>query len=235
VQFPRETTSVRGKEPAVRGEWHDSLSGGADAPCSVEAGQRGRGDGESKEGAATGIASAGVEEAIERRIQIIRGERVMLDADLAALYGVETGRLNEAVRRNLARFPRDFMFQLTDDEARHLRSQNAISSSDGYGGRRYRPYAFTEQGVAMLSSVLNSRRAIAVNILIMRTFVQLRRAEGKYAELRQHVSELARRVQGHDELLGEILSALEALAQPALASSRPIGFRPLDAPPEDRR
>lgn len=159
----------------------------------------------------------------------------MLDADLAALYGVETGRLNEAVRRNFARFPRDFMFQLTDDEARYLRSQNAISSSDGYGGRRYLPYAFTEQGVAMLSSILNSRRAIAVNILIMRTFVQLRRAEGKYAELRQHVSELTRRVQGHDELLGEILSALEALAQPAPASSRPIGFRPLDAPPENRR
>jgi hypothetical protein len=167
-----------------------------------------------------------VEEAIERRIHIIRGERVMLDADLAALYGVETGRLNEARRRNLARFPADFMFQLTADEARNLRSQNAISSSDGYGGRRYLPYAFTEQGVAMLSSVLNSRRGVAVNILIMRTFVQLRRAQGQYAELRQHVGELARRVQGHDELLSEILSALEALAQPAPTSSRPIGFRP---------
>ena len=118
------------------------------------------------------------------------------------------------------------MFQLTADETRNLRSQNAISSSGGYGGRRYLPYAFTEQGVAMLSSVLNSRRAIAVNILIVRTFVQLRRAEGQYAELRQHIGELAHRVHGHDELLAEILTALEALAQPAATSSRPIGFRP---------
>src|SRR5438093_13429863 len=137
-----------------------------------------------------GSALLRVDEAIERRIYVVRGERVMLDADLAAVYGVETGRLNEAVRRNLARFPQDFMFRLTADEARNLRSQNAISSSDGYGGRRYLPYAFTEQGVAMLSSVLNSRRAIAVNILVVRTFVQLRRAEGQYAELRQRIGEL---------------------------------------------
>jgi len=186
-----------------------------------------------KQGSPREIAAVRVEEAIERRIHVIRGERVMLDADLAELYGVETGRLNEAVRRNPARFPRDFMFQLTADEARNLRSQNAISSSDGYGGRRYLPYAFTEQGVAMLSSVLNSRRAVAVNILIMRTFVQLRRAEGQYAELRQRVGELAQRVQGHDELLGEILSALEALAQPAPTSSRPIGFRPPRGAPRE--
>ena len=175
------------------------------------------------------------DEAIERRIFVVRGERVMLDADLATLYGVETGRLNEAVRRNLSRFPEDFMFQLTADEARNLRSQNAISSSDGYGGRRYLPYAFTEQGVAMLSSVLNSGRAIAVNILIMRTFVELRRAEGQYAELRQIVMDLTRRVQGHDELLSEILSALEALAQPAPASLRPIGFRPPRGTPSNQR
>jgi hypothetical protein len=172
------------------------------------------------------MASVRVEEAIERRIHVIRGERVMLDADLATLYEVETKRLNQAVRRNRARFPADFMFQLIPEEAHNLRSQFATSSSDGYGGRRYLPYAFTEQGVAMLSSVLNSRRAIAVNVLIMRTFVQLRRAEGQYAELRQRVGELARKVQGHDELLSEILSALEALAQPARTSSRQIGFRP---------
>src|SRR5438128_9900684 len=145
-------------------------------------------------------ALAGVEDAIGPRIQILRGERVLLDADLAALSGVETKRLNEAVRRNKARFPSDFMFQLSAEEARNLRSQFATSSASGYGGRRYLPYAFTEQGVAMLSSVLGSPRAIAVNVLIMRTFVQLRRAEGQYVALRQHVGELAQRLQGHDEL-----------------------------------
>src|SRR2546427_2983040 len=176
-------------------------------------------------------ALAGGEDAIGRRIQILRGERVLLDADLAELYGVKTKRLNEAVRRNRARFPSDFMFQLSAEEARHLRSQFATSSLDSYGGRRYLPYAFTEQGVAMLSSVLNSARAVAVNVLIMRTFVQLRRAEGQYAELRERVAELSRTVHGHDELLSEILGALEALAEPASSSSRPIGFRPIPRPP----
>src|SRR5437879_2045041 len=171
-------------------------------------------------------ALAGGEDAIGRRIQILRGERVLLDADLAELYGVKTKRLNEAVRRNRARFPADFMFQLSAEEARYLRSQFATSSSSGYGGRRYRPYAFTEQGVAMLSSVLSSKRAIAVNVLIMRAFVHLRRAEGQYVELHDKIGELARKVQGHDDLLGEILGALEALAAPASTPSRPIGFRP---------
>src|SRR5438094_7125747 len=125
---------------------------------------------------------AGVEATIAQRIQILRGERVLLDADLAELYGVKTKRLNEAVRRNKARFPPDFMFQLSAEEARNLRSQFATSSSADYGGRRYLPYAFTEQGVAMLSSVLTSPRAVAVNVLVMRTLVQLRRPEGHYAE-----------------------------------------------------
>jgi hypothetical protein len=169
-------------------------------------------------------------ETIERRIHVIRGVRVMLDADLAALYGVETGYLNLAVRRNLARFPADFMFRLTTEESRALRSQTAISKTEGRGGRRYLPYAFTEQGVAMLSSVLHSRRAIAANILIMRTFVQLRRAQGQYAELREEISELTRKIHGHDELLDEILSVLEAFAAPPPSPSRPIGFRtPTDA------
>jgi hypothetical protein len=179
----------------------------------------------------TAVAPVKVEDGIEQRIHVLRGERVMLDADLAALYGVTTGRLNEAVRRNRARFPSDFMFRLTSEEAGALRSQFAISNTYGRGGRRYLPYAFTEQGVAMLSSVLNSRRAVAANILIMRTFVHLRRAQGQYAELRQQILEVARTVQGHDELLGEILRALEALAQPAPTSSRRIGFQP---PPSQR-
>src|SRR5438094_9199388 len=176
-------------------------------------------------------ALVGVEEAIGRRIQMLRGERVLLAAGLAELYGVKTKRLNEAVRRNRARFPSDFMFQLNAEEARNLRSQSATSSSGGYGGRRYLPYAFTEQGVAMLSSVLSSPRAIAVNVLIMRTFVQLRRAEGQYAELRQRVEELAEKFRGHDELLSEILSVLDALG-PAPSSSRPIGFRPPSGAPQ---
>lgn len=169
---------------------------------------------------------ARVEDPIGRRIHVLRGERVLLDADLAELYGVKTKRLNEAVRRNRRRFPADFMFQLNAEEARDLRSQFATSSSGSYGGRRYRPYAFTEQGVAMLSSILTSPRAIAVNVLIMRAFVQLRRAEGQFAELRDRIGELAQKIEGHDDLLGEILAALEELAQPAPASARPIGFRP---------
>src|SRR5262245_62469094 len=110
---------------------------------------------------------------IERAIHVIRGQNVMLDADLATLYGVQTRVLLQAVRRHLDRFPDDFMFQLTTDEYQALRSQ--IVTSNGRGGRRYRPYAFTEQGVAMLSSILNSPRAIHVNIEIVRTFVRLRR------------------------------------------------------------
>src|SRR5258706_125101 len=111
---------------------------------------------------------------VERRIYLIRGQKVMIDTDLAELYGVPTYRLNEAVKRNRKRFPVDFMFQLNMTEAESLRSQFAISKK-GRGGRRTLPYAFTEQGVAMLSSVLNSERAIQVNIVIMRAFVKLRK------------------------------------------------------------
>ena len=117
------------------------------------------------------------------------------------------------------------MFRLTPEEFGALRSQTAISKAEGRGGRRYLPYAFTEQGVAMLSSVLHSRRAIAANILIMRTFVQLRRAQGQYAELHEQIAQLAQKVRGHDELLDEILRALEALATPPSPPWRPIGFR----------
>src|SRR5712671_5834711 len=113
-------------------------------------------------------------ERIERAILLIRGEKVMLDSDLAELYGVETGALNRAVKRNVNRFPLDFMFQLTPKEAENLKCQFGISSSSYGGRRRSFPYAFTEQGVAMLSSVLNSERAVAVNIGIMRAFVKLR-------------------------------------------------------------
>src|SRR6266849_10784845 len=113
-------------------------------------------------------------ERIEKAILLIRGQKVMLDSDLAELYGVATKRLNEQVRRNRARFPKDFMFQLTGKEAESLRSQNATLKKGRGRHRKYAPYAFTEQGVAMLSSVLNSERAIEVNIAIMRAFVRLR-------------------------------------------------------------
>jgi hypothetical protein len=129
--------------------------------------------------------------AIERRIFVIRERQVMLDEDLASLYDVETKRLIQQVKRNLKRFPKDFMFQLTKGEAEALRSQIA-TSKDSRGGRRYEPYVFTEQGVAMLSGVLRSDRAIAVNIEIMRAFVELRRAAASHAALEQRLKELER-------------------------------------------
>ncbi len=131
-------------------------------------------------------------ERIERSILLIRGHKVMLDSDLAELYGVATKRLNEQVRRNLSRFPEDFMFQLTEPETQLLRSQIA-TSKEGRGGRRYLPYAFTEQGVAMLSSVLNSERAIKVNIEIMRAFVRLRRMLASHADLARKLDALERK------------------------------------------
>ena len=162
---------------------------------------------------------------IEARIHVIRGERVMLDADLAALYGVETKSLNLAVRRNRGRFPADFMFRLSAAESEILRSRIATSSS-GYGGRRYLPYVFTEQGVAMLSSVLKSDRAVAVNILVMRTFVQLRRTLSETTELGHRVDGLERRIDVHGAVLNDVLRALRALERPTPKKRREIGFRP---------
>jgi hypothetical protein len=130
-------------------------------------------------------------ERIEQQILLIRGDKVMLDEDLAKLYGVPTRQLNEAVHRNLDRFPDDFMFQLSAEEYESLRSQ--IATSKGRGGRRYRPYAFTEQGVAMLSSVLKSRRAVQVNVQIMRTFVRLRQLLSSNAALAKRLNELEKR------------------------------------------
>ena len=125
-----------------------------------------------------------VPDQIARRILLLRGQRVLLDRDLADLYDVPTKALNQAVRRNRSRFPEDFMFQLTPDEAANLKSQS-VTSSQEHGGRRHVPYAFTEQGVAMLSSVLRSPRAIAVNIGIMRAFVRLRQMLATHADLAQ--------------------------------------------------
>jgi hypothetical protein len=166
--------------------------------------------------------------AIEKRILAVRGRQVMLDEDLADLYGVETKRLVQQVKRNLKRFPEDFMFQLTKAESAVLRSQIA-TSNDGRGGRRYCPYVFTEQGVAMLSGVLRSERAIAVNIEIMRAFVELRRVAGSYAELHARLEDLEREMAGrldqHDEQLGQIFKALHQLLSPPPRERRPVGFR----------
>jgi hypothetical protein len=166
--------------------------------------------------------------AIEKRIFVVRERQVMLDEDLADLYGVETRRLVEQVKRNLDRFPEDFMFQLSKEEAAALRSQIAISKS-GSGGRRYAPYVFTEQGVAMLSAVLRSKTAIAVNIEIMRAFVELRRLAGTYAALGNRLEQIERemneRLNDHDEQLSEIFRVLRQLIAPPPQSKRPIGFR----------
>src|SRR6478752_2540232 len=133
---------------------------------------------------------------IEKRILVVRGRQVMLDEDLADLYGVETKRLVEQVKRNLDRFPEDFMCQLNKEEAAALRSQIATSNT-GRGGRRYAPYVFTEQGVAMLSSVLRSKRAIAVNIEIMRAFVELRRIASSYAVIEKRLEQIERGMGEH--------------------------------------
>jgi ORF6N domain len=165
---------------------------------------------------------------IEKRIFVIRERQVMLDEDLADLYGVETKRLIQQVKRNSKRFPGDFMFQLSREEAQALRSQIA-TSNDGRGGRRYAPYVFTEQGVAMLSGVLHNDRAIAVNIEIMRAFVELRRVTNSYAALQVRLEELEREMSGrldqHDEQLKHIFEALHRLISPPARPKRPVGFR----------
>lgn len=162
--------------------------------------------------------------AIAKRIFVVRGRQVMLDEDLADLYGVETRVLVQQVKRNAKRFPEDFMFQLTGAEAAALRSQIVISN-EGRGGRRYAPYVFTEQGVAMLSGVLRSDRAIAVNIEIMRTFVELRRVASSYGAIEKRLEEIERELSGHDEQLTEIFAALRQLISPPDRPKRPVGFR----------
>jgi hypothetical protein len=165
-------------------------------------------------------------EVIERRIYLIRGQKVMLDADLAELYQVETFNLNKAVKRNPNRFPADFMFQLTKEEADSLTFQIGMSKPEGRGGRRYLPYAFTEQGIAMLSSVLNSDRAILVNIAIMRTFVKLREILSAHKDLAHKIDALEGRCAKHDQQIQIVFDAINKLLQPPVSPKRRIGFRP---------
>ena len=161
------------------------------------------------------------EEKIEKSIYLIRGEKVMLDRDLALLYEVETKVLNRAVKRNLQRFPSDFMFQLTAEEAEILRCQIGTSSLS-HGGRRYLPYVFTEQGVAMLSSVLNSERAVLVNIEIMRAFVKLRQMLASNAELSRRLDELESK---YDKQFRVVFDAIRQLMATPVRKRKEIGFR----------
>ncbi len=158
-------------------------------------------------------------EIIERKIYLFRGYRVMLDKDLAVLYGVKPIRLREQVKRNIARFPEDFMFQLNDQEIDFMVSQNAIPSRRHLGG--YNPYVFTEQGVAMLATVLSSERAIQVNIAIMRTFVKLRQMLASNAELARKLAAMERK---YDSQFKVVFDAIRQLMSPPEKPKRKIGF-----------
>jgi hypothetical protein len=162
-------------------------------------------------------------ERITSKIYVIHRARVMFDSDLAGLYGVETGALNRAVKRNIERFPDDYMFQLSIEEWDLLKCQFGISKSS-HGGRRNLPYAFTEQGVSMLSSVLNSRRAIEVNIAIMRAFVQIRKMAISQERISGRILEIEARLEDHDESIDAIFEAISQLVNPAEKPKKQIGF-----------
>jgi hypothetical protein len=164
------------------------------------------------------------ERLVERCIYLVNGQRVMFDFDLAILYGVQTKQLNQAVLRNPERFPRDFAFQLSAEEISLLRSQGVIPNSQ-HGGRRKLPWVFTEHGVAMLSSVLHSEQAIAVNIAIIRTFTRLRRLLATPGELIAQLNQLAETVQLHDEQIKSIIDVLQKMIETPPAPTKPrIGF-----------
>jgi hypothetical protein len=160
---------------------------------------------------------------IESAIYLIRGRRVMLDSDLAAVYGVTTKRLNEQLRRNRSRFPSDFAFQLTVEELTNLRSQ--IATSSFHGGPRYRPWVFTEHGALMLASVLNSAIAVQASVRVVRAFVRLREMVAANAQLAAKLEQLERRFDSHDEAIANLFAALKQLLEPSQAPKRrEIGF-----------
>jgi hypothetical protein len=168
--------------------------------------------------------------AVENAIHLVRGQRVMLDSDLAAFYGVTTKRLNEQLRRNRQRFPKDFAFQLTAEELTSLRSQIATSSlrsqfaTSKQGGRRYLPWVFTEHGALMLASVLNSEIAVEASVRVVRAFVRLREMISANAELAAKFSQLERRLDSHDEAIAQLFGAIRQLLAPAPGQKREIGF-----------
>jgi ORF6N domain len=163
-------------------------------------------------------------ESIEPFILALRGQRVIIDADLARLYGVTTKRLNEQVKRNPLRFPPDFVFQLTESEVADLRSQFATSKT-GAGGRRYRPYAFTEHGAIMAANVLNSQTAVKVSVLVVRAFVRLRQVLAMHHDLAKKLDELESKLQDHDGQILTLMNAIrELLTGPSSKPKPPIGF-----------
>ena len=164
---------------------------------------------------------------VSRKIHFFRGTRVMLDSDLAQLYRVTTKNLNKAVKRNADRFPSDFMFQLKPNETDNLRFQTGTSSLAIHGGRRYRPYAFTEHGVAMLSSVLHSDRAVQVNIAIMRAFLQLRAMLATHEDLRRKITEMEKR---YDSKFHAVFATLRQMLETPIPPKRQIGFHSRTGP-----
>jgi hypothetical protein len=162
------------------------------------------------------------EESIFKKIVLVRDQKVLLDSDLAELYGVPTKVLKQAVRRNLDRFPNDFMFELSAKEWQDLRSQIVTSS---WGGKRYTPFAFTEQGVAMLSSVLGSPKAIAVNIQIMRVFVKMRQLITSYKGLLEKIEKLEANDSEKNKHIKNIYNIIKELLEPTVKKRKPIGFK----------
>ena len=171
---------------------------------------------------------------IVQSIHVLRGQRVILDSELAQLYGVAAKVLNQAVKRNRERFPGDFMFQLTASKTSNLNWSQFVTSSSKHRGRVYRPYAFTEQGIAMLSSVLRSDRAVKVNIAIMRAFVKLRETLETNRELARKFAELEQRVGKHDDEIAAIIDAIRQLMAPPEKPRREIGFHVREGSPRYR-
>jgi hypothetical protein len=176
-----------------------------------------------KAGNATPLASLAPREVIERKIFLIRGKKVMLDRDLAALYGVETRALNQAVRRNIKRFPEDFMFRLMIDEADNFSRSQIVTSS--WGGARKPPYAFTEPGVAMLSSVLKSEKAIQVNILIIRMFIRLREILSSNSELSAKIELLERKFDNKFKIVFDAIREIKEAKKEDITTIKEIGFK----------
>jgi ORF6N domain-containing protein len=161
---------------------------------------------------------------VESRILVLREQKVILDADLAELYGVPVKRLNEQVKRNQERFPADFMFRLSPEESESLRSQTATSKT-GRGGRRYAPYAFTEHGAIMAATVLNSERAVEMSVFVVRAFVRLREMLATNQQLASKIDELEQRLDTHDASIQELIEAIRELMAPEPATGRRIGFQ----------
>ncbi len=171
---------------------------------------------------------------IDAKIHVLRGHKIILDVDLAALYGVPVKRLNEQIKRNAARFPTDFVFRLSRPEYQNLRSQIATSSF-GHGGRRYMPRAFTEHGAVMAANILNSERAIKMSIFVVRAFVRTREAFALNQQLLAKLSELERSLKTHDAEIQELFDALRELTSPLPANHRRIGFELPSGAREQRR